>query len=72
MVTRINEYTERIFGDIFYQRGARQVSLIQLRDELFDYIDSKNETNPDGVQEFIQALDADQLTTHFSAILRTE
>jgi hypothetical protein len=72
MLGRINALTETIFGDIFYQRGAKQVSLIQLRDDLFGYIDDKHETNPDGVQEFIQALDADPLTAHFSAILRTE
>jgi broad specificity phosphatase PhoE len=72
MLTQINEHTERIFGDVFYLRGDRQVSLIRLRDRFLDYIDRKNETDPEKVWEFIQALDEDPLTAHFSAILRRE
>ncbi|MBC7498840.1 hypothetical protein H7170_04325 [Candidatus Gracilibacteria bacterium] len=72
MLDTINIFTETIFGDIFYLRGDHQVSLIRLRDRFLDYIDLKNETNPEKVGEFIQALDENRLTAHFSAILRRE
>ena len=49
MLRTINTLTRRIFGDIFYKRGNKQVNLIKLRDQLLDYIDDKNETDPEKV-----------------------
>ena len=49
MLDKINSYTERIFGDIFYWRGNKQMNLIKLRNKFLDYIDEKSETNPDKV-----------------------
>lgn len=72
MLRTINALTKRIFDDTFYERGNRRVNLIRLRDKFLDYIDDKNETDPEKVRRFIQALDDNPLTQHFSAILRRE
>ena len=72
MLNTINTLTRRIFRDVFYKRGNKQVNLIKLRDRFLDYIDDKNETDPEKVQELIRALDDNPLTQHFAAILRRE
>ena len=72
VMSELHTITESIFDDTFSQWNPQKINLIKVHKKLLDYIDNKNETDPEGVWKLIQALDDNPLTAHFSAILRTE
>ena len=55
-----------------YPVDMKDVDLFDLHNQLLDYIDLKNETDPEKVWQLIQALDGNPLTAHLSAVLRKE
>ena len=72
VTNKVNTIIKIIFMESLYPVDMKDVDLFDLHNQLLDYIDLKNETDPEKVWQLIQALDENPLTVHFSAILRTE
>lgn len=72
----VNSITQIVFWDIFYDID-HPVNLVTLHGKFLDYMDIKldfmdprNRTSPESISNFLQQLDVNNLTKHFSKILK--
>ena len=72
VIREVHAITQDIFGDTFSPIDQRDIHLIHIHKKFLDYIDLKNETSPRKIWAFINRLNKNPHTKHFSAILRKE